>query len=82
MIVRDNRPGHPPDGTVRADRRPRDPSGRRGAGFGLRLVRPDRRDEAPRHGRIGWIRQWIESVNAMRGKLSQMFVYRRAWHDG
>jgi len=22
-----------------------------------------RRDEAPRHGSIGWIRQWIESVN-------------------
>ena len=33
------------------------------ATFGLRLVRPDRRDEAPRHGSIGWIRQWIESVN-------------------
>ena len=29
----------------------------------MRLVRPDRRDEAPRHGTIGWIRQWIESVN-------------------
>lgn len=35
-------------------------------GFGLRLVRPDRRDEAPRHGSIGWIRQWIESVNDTR----------------
>ena len=33
------------------------------AGFGLHLVRPDRRDEAPRHRPIGWIRQWIESVN-------------------
>ena len=32
-------------------------------GFAIRLVRPDRRDEAPRHGTIGWIRQWIESVN-------------------
>jgi hypothetical protein len=32
-------------------------------GFGLRLVRPDRRDEAARHGSIGWIRQWVESVN-------------------
>jgi hypothetical protein len=31
--------------------------------FGLHLVRPDRRDEKPRHGPIGWIRQWIESVN-------------------
>jgi len=26
-------------------------------GYGLPLVRPDRRDEAPRHGSIGWIRQ-------------------------
>src|SRR5690349_9542751 len=32
-------------------------------GYGLHLVRPDRRDEAPRHGSIGRIRQWIESVN-------------------
>ena len=32
-------------------------------GHGLHLVRPDRRDEAPRHGPIGCIRQWIESVN-------------------
>ena len=32
-------------------------------GFGLHLVRPGRRDEAPRHGSTGWIRQWIESVN-------------------
>ena len=40
------------------------------AGFGLRLVRPDRRDEAPRHGSIGWIRQWIESVNdTLKGQL-------------
>ncbi len=33
------------------------------AGSGMHLIRPDRRDEAPRHGSIGWIRQWIESVN-------------------
>jgi hypothetical protein len=34
------------------------------------LVRPDRRDEAPRHGSIGWIRQWIESVNdTLKGQL-------------
>jgi len=33
------------------------------AGFGLHMIRPDRRDEAPRHGSIGWMRQWIESVN-------------------
>ena len=40
------------------------------SGFGLRLVRPDRRDEAPRHGPIGWIRQWIESVNdTLKGQL-------------
>jgi hypothetical protein len=31
--------------------------------FGVQFIRPDRRDEAPRHGSIGWIRQWIESVN-------------------
>jgi hypothetical protein len=29
-------------------------------GSRLSLVRPD---EPPRHGSIGWIRQWIESVN-------------------
>jgi len=40
------------------------------SGFGLHLVRPDRRDEAPRHGSIGWIRQWIESVNdTLKGQL-------------
>jgi hypothetical protein len=40
------------------------------AGFGLHLVRPDRRDEAPRHGSIGWFRQWIESVNdTLKGQL-------------
>jgi hypothetical protein len=39
-------------------------------GFGLHLVRPDRRDETPRHGSIGWIRQWIESVNdTLKGQL-------------
>src|SRR5215467_5777258 len=32
-------------------------------GCGMSMVRPDRRDEAPRYGSIGWIRQWIESVN-------------------
>ena len=40
------------------------------AGYELHLVRPDRRDEAPRHGSIGWIRQWIESVNdTLKGQL-------------
>ena len=39
-------------------------------GFGLYLIRPDRRDETPRHGSIGWIRQWIESVNdTLKGQL-------------
>ncbi len=39
-------------------------------GHGMRLVRPDRRDEAPRHGPAGWIRQWIESVNdTLKGQL-------------
>ena len=34
------------------------------------MVRPDRRDEAPRHGSTGWIRQWIESVNdTLKGQL-------------
>ena len=36
----------------------------------MSLVRSDRRDEAPRHGSIGWIRQWIESVNdTLKGQL-------------
>ncbi len=36
----------------------------------MSLVRPDRRDEAPRHGSIGWIRQRIESVNdTLKGQL-------------
>jgi hypothetical protein len=39
-------------------------------GLGLHLIRPDRRGELPRHGSIGWIRQWIESVNdTLKGQL-------------
>jgi Transposase DDE domain len=39
-------------------------------GYQLRLVRPDRRDQAPRHGSIGWIRQRIESVyDTLKGQL-------------
>jgi hypothetical protein len=39
-------------------------------GYGIHLVRPDRRDETRRHGSIGWIRQWIESVNdTLKGQL-------------
>jgi hypothetical protein len=38
--------------------------------YQLYMVRPDRRDEAPRHGSTGWIRQWIESVNdTLKGQL-------------
>jgi hypothetical protein len=34
------------------------------------VIRPDRRDETPRHGSIGWIRQWIKSVNdILKGQL-------------
>jgi hypothetical protein len=40
------------------------------SGFGLHLVRPDRRGEPARHGSIGWIRQWIESVHdTLKGRL-------------
>ena len=40
------------------------------AGYQMYLVRPDRRDEVPRHGSVGWIRQWIESVNdTLKGQL-------------
>jgi hypothetical protein len=39
-------------------------------GYGLHLARPDRKDETPRHGSIGWIRQSIESVNdTLNGQL-------------
>lgn len=38
---------------------------------GVRLLRPDRRDEPLRHGNLGGIRQWIESVNdTLKGQLS------------
>ena len=41
------------------------------ASFRLSLVRPDRRDEVPRHDSIGWIRQWIESTGGtLKGQLS------------
>jgi hypothetical protein len=28
----------------------------------VRLVRPDRADEPPRHGSLGGVRQWIEAI--------------------
>jgi hypothetical protein len=35
------------------------------------LVRPDRRDEKPRFGKLGGIRQWVESVfDTMKGQLT------------
>ena len=41
------------------------------AGHGVRLIRPDRRDEPTRHGNLGGVRQWIESVNdTLKGQLS------------
>ncbi len=61
MIDCDERPGHPLD---------QDFEDLVTTGYKMRLVRPDRRDEAPRHGSIGWIRRWIESVNdTLKGQL-------------
>lgn len=38
--------------------------------MGLRLLRPDRRDETYTHGNLGGMRQWIESVNqSLKGQL-------------
>lgn len=39
--------------------------------LGGRLLRPDRKDEPRRHGALGAIRQWIESVfDTLKGQLS------------
>ena len=39
--------------------------------LGGRLLRPDRKDEPARHGSLGPIRQWIESViDTLKGQLS------------
>lgn len=41
------------------------------AALGVRLLRPDRRDEPHRHGSLGGFRQWIESVyDSLKGQLS------------
>jgi hypothetical protein len=41
------------------------------AGLDATFVRPDRRDEKPRLGKLGGIRQWIESINdTLKGQLS------------
>jgi hypothetical protein len=38
--------------------------------LGVRLLRPDRRDEPTRHGNLGGLRQWIESVyDSLKGQL-------------
>lgn len=38
--------------------------------LGAHLIRPDRKDEKPRFGRLGGIRQWIESVfDTLKGQL-------------
>jgi DDE family transposase len=40
------------------------------AALGIRLLRPDRRDEPARHGNLGGVRQWIESVyDSLKGQL-------------
>ena len=50
-----------------------------GAGFeafitnelGADLIRPDRKDEKPRFGKLGGIRQWVESIfDTMKGQLT------------
>jgi hypothetical protein len=40
-------------------------------GFDATLIRPDRKDEQPRFGKLGGIRQWIESIiDTTKGQLS------------
>lgn len=39
--------------------------------LGGKLIRPDRRDEPPRHGSLGSVRQWIESaIDTLKEQLS------------
>ena len=41
------------------------------ASLAATFIRPDRRDEKPRFGKLGGIRQWIESINdTLKGQLS------------
>jgi len=49
--------------------------------FGLHLVRPDRRDERPRHGPVGWIRQWIESGQRHPQRPTRPRTPRRPYHQ-
>lgn len=40
------------------------------AALGVQLLRPDRRDEPARHGNLGGVRQWAESVyDSLKGQL-------------
>ncbi len=39
--------------------------------LGAHLIRPDRKDETPRFGKLGGIRQWVESVfDTLKGQLT------------
>jgi hypothetical protein len=41
------------------------------ASLDAELIRPDRRDERPRFGSLGGLRQWIESViDTLKGQFS------------
>jgi hypothetical protein len=41
------------------------------ASLGAQLLRPDRKDEPKRFGKLGAVRQWIESINqSLKGQLS------------
>jgi hypothetical protein len=41
------------------------------SGLDATLIRPDRKDEAPRFGKLGRVRQWIESIiNTTKSQLS------------
>jgi hypothetical protein len=41
------------------------------AELGAIFLRPDRKDEQPRFGRLGGIRQWVESIiDTIKGQLS------------
>ena len=39
--------------------------------LGALFLRPDRKDEQPRFGRLGGVRQWVESIiDTIKGQLS------------
>lgn len=50
--------------------------------IGLRLLRPDRKDETYRNGNLGGVRQWIESVNqTLKGHLD-LEAHGARTHEG